>query len=71
MPLLQKATTNTLYREDTMAEYEKVILTNMCMVSDANGRYLVENRLDPSWPGLAFPGGHLERGESVTDSVVR
>lgn len=54
-----------------MAEYEKVILTNMCMVSDENGRYLVENRLDPSWPGLAFPGGHLERGESVTDSVVR
>ena len=53
-----------------MAERQRVILTNMCMVSDGS-RVLVENRKDPGWPGIAFPGGHVEAGESLTDSVIR
>ena len=27
--------------------------------------------MTPSWPGLTFPGGHLEPGESIVDSVIR
>ena len=53
-----------------MDRSEKVILTNMCMVYDGN-RVLVQNRVKPGWEGIAFPGGHVEKGESFTDSVIR
>ena len=46
-------------------------LTNMCMLRRADGKVLVQNRVDPEWGGLAFPGGHIEPGESLVDSVVR
>ena len=42
----------------------------MCMVRDGD-RVLVINRNDPGWPGLAFPGGHVEAGEAFADSVIR
>ncbi len=32
---------------------------------------LVEDRKDPTWPGICFPGGHVEPGEAFTDSVIR
>lgn len=50
---------------------EKVILTNMCMVYDGNGNILVQDRVDRRWPGVTFPGGHIEPGESFTLSVIR
>ena len=49
-------------------------LCNMCMISDAAGRVLVQERLPkPSnpWSGLTFPGGHVEPGETVVASVIR
>ena len=49
-------------------------LCNMCMISDAEGRVLVQERLPkPSnpWSGLTFPGGHVEPGETVVASVIR
>lgn len=54
-----------------MARKETVVLTNMCMVYDNQGNILVEDRLDPDWPGVTFPGGHVEPGESFTQSVIR
>ena len=54
-----------------MSRSEPVVLTNMCMVSDGNGNVLVQNRTDPNWPGIVFPGGHVEPGESFVDSVIR
>lgn len=45
-------------------------LTTMCMVTDGS-RVLVQDRQGHGWPGIAFPGGHLENGESVTESVIR
>ena len=50
---------------------EKVIFTNMCMVTDGAGSVLVQNRNDPGWPGVVFPGGHMEPGESFSASVIR
>lgn len=50
---------------------EKAIFTNMCMVYDDQGNVLVEDRVKPSWPGIVFPGGHVEEGESFTDAVIR
>ena len=53
-----------------MARTEKVTITNMCMVYD-NDKVLVQDRLDPKWSGITFPGGHVESGESFTDAVIR
>lgn len=47
-----------------------VELTNMCMVYDGD-KILVQNRTKSDWPGIAFPGGHVEQGESLTESVIR
>lgn len=50
---------------------ELVTLTNMCMIYDENGNVLVQDRVDKNWGGLTFPGGHIEKGESFVDSVIR
>ena len=54
-----------------MSRSESAIFTNMCMISDGRGNVLVQDRRNPDWPGVTFPGGHVEPGESFTDSVVR
>ena len=54
-----------------MGRAHPIELTNMCMLTRADGRVLVQNRRDPNWGGLTFPGGHVEPGESLVDSVVR
>ena len=54
-----------------MSRAEQVILTNLCMVYDDAGNILVQNRKDPNWPGICFPGGHIEPGESFVESVIR
>lgn len=45
---------------------EQVKLMNMCMIVDADGRVLVQDRKKKDWDGLAFPGGKVEPGESLT-----
>lgn len=54
-----------------MARSEAAIFTNMCMISDGNGNILVQDRRNPDWPGITFPGGHVENGESFVESVIR
>ncbi len=54
-----------------MARSESAIFTNLCMVYDHDGNILVQDRKDPDWPGLCFPGGHVEPGESFVESVIR
>lgn len=49
---------------------EKVEFTNMCMIRDKN-KVVVIDRKKKDWPGITFPGGHVELGESFTDAVVR
>lgn len=53
-----------------MSRTENVTLTNMCMIKNKD-QVLVLDRNDPVWPGLTFPGGHVEAHESFHDSVVR
>lgn len=49
---------------------ELATFTNMCMVYQGD-KVLVQDRQDPNWSGLTFPGGHVERGESFVESVIR
>ena len=49
----------------------RVTLTNMVLVEDLkNRKVLVQDRIK-SYPGIAFPGGHVEDGESIYDSAIR
>lgn len=55
-----------------MARTEEVELTNMCMICDGKGNVVVQNKINnPNWHGWNFPGGHVEKGEYVTPSVIR
>ena len=55
-----------------MQRTEEVELTNMCMICDGHGNVLVQNKKNhPTWHGWNFPGGHVEKGEYVTPSVIR
>lgn len=45
-------------------------LTNLCLVHSGD-RYLLQNRVGKDWQGYALPGGHIEPGESVVESVIR
>lgn len=50
--------------------FEKVEFTNMCMICDGS-RVVVIDRKKQDWPGITFPGGHVELGESFSDAVIR
>lgn len=53
-------------------ELEKVEQTNMCMIRDfKTNKVLVQVRNKNDWDGLSFPGGHIEKGESIFDSTIR
>lgn len=54
-----------------MAREEKAIFTVLCMISDGNGNILLQYRNDADWPGMCFPGGHVEPGESFTEAAIR
>ena len=46
-------------------------LTNMVMIENPqNGQVLVQKRVK-YWTGVTFPGGHIEKSESFTQSAVR
>ncbi len=50
---------------------EQVELTNMVMLTDQQDRVLVQDRQNRDWPGITFPGGHVEPRESFVESAVR
>ena len=47
-----------------------VELTNMCLICDGD-RVLVEEKKWRGGKGITFPGGHVEPGESLQESVIR
>ena len=49
---------------------ERVELTSLCMVY-RDQELLLQNRVKTDWRGYCFPGGHVEPGESIVDSVIR
>lgn len=54
-----------------MSRKSEIELTNMCFVYDEN-RVLVQEKVGTKYNGgLVFPGGHVEGGESLRDSMIR
>ncbi len=54
-----------------MAKRNSIDLTNMVMVYKDDGSILVQLRKKNDWPGLNFPGGHVEDNESIEESAKR
>ena len=50
--------------------FERAELTNLCLI-ERGDEILLQERAASDWRGWALPGGHVEPGESVVDSVVR
>ena len=53
-----------------MDRTERVELTSLCMVYRGE-EILLQNRVKTDWRGYCFPGGHVEPGESIVESVIR
>ena len=53
-----------------MDRSQKTEIVNMCMVYK-DDLVLVQDKIDDDYKGLAFPGGHVETCESLTDAVIR
>ena len=51
-----------------MSRKSEIELTNMCLICDGN-KVLIQEKVGTK--GLVFPGGHVEEGESLLESVVR
>ena len=49
---------------------QRVELTTLCMITRGDA-ILLQNRIKTDWRGYCFPGGHVEAGESIVDSVIR
>lgn len=58
-----------------MSRATSTILTNLCLIEDTSTNKVVLQYLSPErykkWSGYAFPGGHIEEGESIAESVIR
>ena len=58
-----------------MSRATSTVLTNHCLVEDpTNGKVVLQYRSPDrykKWSGYAFPGGHIEEGESLAESVIR
>jgi len=53
-----------------MGRTENVELTVLCLIHRGD-RLLLQNRRKKDWAGWTLPGGHIEKGESIVDTVIR
>lgn len=53
-----------------MDRTERVELTVLCLLVRGE-EILLQNRIKEDWQGYTLPGGHVEKGESFVDAVVR
>lgn len=53
-----------------MGRGETIELTTLCLLYRGN-EVLLQDRVKADWRGFALPGGHVEPGESIVESVIR
>lgn len=53
-----------------MDKTEQVELTTLCLIYQGN-KLLLQDRKKEDWKGYTFPGGHVNRNESIVDAVIR
>lgn len=53
-----------------MKKLHRCIITNICLIYKEE-KILVVDRKKKDWPGLTFPGGHVEEDEDFNASVIR
>lgn len=54
-----------------MKRTQEIELTNMCLVYNESSILVQEKVGTRHLGGLVFPGGHVEEGESLRDSIIR
>lgn len=69
--MIQNGVNKEFVKKDKSHKQKVTKLTIMCMVYNDDGSFLVENRVKKDWPGLTFPGGHVEDDELIVDAVIR
>lgn len=57
--------------ETSGSRTEKVCFMNMCMILDGKGNVLALDKVNDSYTGTTFPGGHVERNELFSKSMIR
>ena len=57
--------------ETSEKRLEKVRFMNMCMIQDGRGNVLALDKVNDSYTGTTFPGGHVESGELFFQSMIR
>ena len=53
-----------------MSRTENVELTVLCLIHNEK-QYLLQDRISEDWKGFTLPDGHVEKGESIVDAVIR
>lgn len=53
-----------------MKRTENVELTVLCLIHKGD-QYLLQDRVKADWRGFTLPGGHVEKDESIVDTVIR
>ena len=64
---MEKMSTN----EKQASRIEEVCFMNMCMICDNAGNVLALDKVNDSYTGTTFPGGHVEKNEIFNDSIIR
>ena len=57
--------------EKEESRIEKVCFMNMCMIQDDEGKVLALDKVNDSYTGTTFPGGHVEANEIFQKSMIR
>ncbi len=53
-----------------MGRAEHIELAVLCLIYKGDS-FLLQDRIKQDWKGVTLPGGHIEKGESIIDAVIR